>query len=148
VNKKAYARLDMIGKGGSSRVYRVLNNANQMFAIKRVSLDKTDAETMSGYMNEIALLKRLEGNNRIIRLIDSEVRPGPDGSKGHLMLVMELGEIGMIHPHFLQRKYDYRQPYRFGSPAARTTEGTDKYDLDCVLLATGDAPCFFGEKGG
>ena len=46
-------------------------------------------------MNEISLLKRLEGNHRIIRLIDSEVKAGPDGSKGHLTLVMELGEIGM-----------------------------------------------------
>jgi serine/threonine-protein kinase TTK/MPS1 len=95
----------MIGKGGSSRVYRVLSNSNQTFAIKRVALDKTDAETMNGYMNEIALLKRLEGNNRIIRLIDSEVRPGTDGSKGHLMLVMELGEIGQeswfLQIHFL-----------------------------------------------
>jgi len=95
VNKKAYARLDIIGKGGSSRVYRVLNNANELYAIKRVSLDKTDAETMSGYMNEIALLKRLEGNSRIIRLIDSELRPGPGGSKGHLLLVMECGEIDL-----------------------------------------------------
>ncbi|KAF8158393.1 hypothetical protein B0H34DRAFT_454137 [Crassisporium funariophilum] len=93
VNRKAYARLDMIGKGGSSRVFRVLNHANELYAIKRVSLDKTDAETMSGYMNEIALLKRLEGNSRIIRLMDSEVKPGPGGSKGHLLLVMECGEI-------------------------------------------------------
>ncbi|KAH6912924.1 other/TTK protein kinase [Coprinopsis sp. MPI-PUGE-AT-0042] len=93
VNRKAYARLDLIGKGGSSRVFRVLNHANELYAIKRVSLDKTDAETMSGYMNEIALLKRLEGNNRIIRLIDSEVKPGPGGSKGHLLLVMECGEV-------------------------------------------------------
>jgi serine/threonine-protein kinase TTK/MPS1 len=85
----------MIGKGGSSRVYKVLSNNNQMFAVKRVSLDRTDQETMSGYMNEISLLKRLEGNHRIIRLIDSEVKGGPDGSKGHLTLVMELGEIGM-----------------------------------------------------
>src|SRR5260221_8253329 len=85
----------MIGKGGSSRVYRVMNNANEIYAIKRVSLDRTDQETMSGYMNEIALLKRLEGNHRIIRLIDSEVKAGPDGSKGHLTLVMELGEIGL-----------------------------------------------------
>ncbi|KAF9533271.1 kinase-like domain-containing protein [Crepidotus variabilis] len=85
----------MIGKGGSSRVFRVLNHANELFAIKRVSLDKTDAETMSGYMNEIALLKRLEGNSRIIRLIDSEVKPGPGGSKGHLLLVMECGEIDL-----------------------------------------------------
>lgn len=94
VNKKIYARLDMIGKGGSSRVYRVMNGSNEIYAIKRVSLDKTDAETMSGYMNEIALLKRLEGNSRIIRLVDSELKPGPGGSKGHLMLVMECGEIG------------------------------------------------------
>ncbi|KAF9013500.1 kinase-like domain-containing protein [Cyathus striatus] len=85
----------MIGKGGSSRVFRVLNNANELYAIKRVSLDKTDSETMNGYMNEIALLKRLEGNSRIIRLIDSEVRPGPGGSKGHLLLVMECGEIDL-----------------------------------------------------
>lgn len=95
VNKKAYARLDMIGKGGSSRVFRVLNHANELYAIKRVSLDKTDAETMNGYMNEIALLKRLEGNSRIIRLIDSELKAGPGGSKGHLLLVMECGEIDL-----------------------------------------------------
>lgn len=95
VNKKVYARLDLIGKGGSSRVYRVMNAANEIFAIKRVSLDKTDAETMKGYMNEIALLKRLEGNNRIIQLFDSEVKGGPGGTKGHLMLVMECGEVDL-----------------------------------------------------
>ncbi|KAJ6584927.1 kinase-like domain-containing protein [Mycena capillaripes] len=85
----------MIGKGGTSRVFRVLNGANELYAIKRVSLDKTDAETMNGYMNEIALLKRLDGNSRIIRLIDSEVKAGPGGSKGHLFLVMECGEIDL-----------------------------------------------------
>lgn len=95
VNKKAYARLDCIGKGGSSRVYRVLNHASELYAIKRVLLDKTDAETMAGYMNEIALLKRLEGNSRIIRLIDSEVKAGPGGSKGALLLVMECGEVDL-----------------------------------------------------
>ncbi|KAJ7134580.1 kinase-like domain-containing protein [Mycena epipterygia] len=85
----------MIGKGGTSRVFRVLNGANELYAIKRVSLDKTDSETMNGYMNEIALLKRLDGNSRIIRLIDSEVKAGPGGSKGHLFLVMECGEIDL-----------------------------------------------------
>ncbi|KAG6811634.1 hypothetical protein H0H92_006504 [Tricholoma furcatifolium] len=95
INKKSYIRLDMIGKGGSSRVYRVVDGNHMLYALKRVALDKTDTETMSGYMNEIALLKRLEGNSRIIRLIDSEVRPGPGGSKGNLMLVMECGEIDL-----------------------------------------------------
>ncbi len=86
----------MIGKGGSSRVFRVMNGStHEIFAIKRVSLEKTDGDTMSGYMNEIALLKRLEGNSRIIRLLDSELKAGPEGSKGHLLLVMECGEVDL-----------------------------------------------------
>ncbi|KAH9891689.1 kinase-like domain-containing protein [Cubamyces lactineus] len=95
VNKKAYARLDLIGKGGSSRVFRVMNGANEIFALKRVALDKADADTIAGYMNEIGLLKRLDGNARIIRLLDSEVRQTTANSKGQLMLVMECGEIDL-----------------------------------------------------
>lgn len=97
VNKRPFYRLDLIGKGGSSRVFRVLNYETwEMFAIKRVSLDQLDAETFKGYTNEISLLKRLEGNARIIRLYESEMKPGnTQGSKGHLVLLMELGEIDM-----------------------------------------------------
>ncbi|KAI0657380.1 kinase-like domain-containing protein [Cubamyces menziesii] len=95
VNKKAYARLDLIGKGGSSRVFRVMNGASEIFALKRVSLDKADADTIAGYMNEIGLLKRLDGNARIIRLLDSEVRQSTPQTKGQLMLVMECGEIDL-----------------------------------------------------
>ncbi|KAF8583165.1 kinase-like protein [Ramaria rubella] len=92
VNGKTYGKLDMIGKGGSSRVYRVITPSNEIYALKRVSLDRTDQETMQGYMNEIALLRRLDGNERIIQLVESEVR---GGSKGHLMLVMECGEVDL-----------------------------------------------------
>lgn len=95
VNKKPYSRMDMIGKGGSSRVYRVMTGNHDIFALKRVQLDRVDPDTVQGYMNEIALLKRLEGNQRIIRLIDSEVKPATAGSKGLLMLIMEYGEIDM-----------------------------------------------------
>jgi serine/threonine-protein kinase TTK/MPS1 len=94
VNKKAYAKLDMIGKGGSSRVYRALTGTNEIFAIKRVMLDRSDPGTMAGYMNEISLLKRLDGNARIIRLIDSEVQDhSSKGRQNVLYLVMEFGEI-------------------------------------------------------
>ena len=84
----------MIGKGGSSRVYRVMSSTNEIYAIKRVALDKSDSDTIEGYMNEIGLLRRLGGSNGIIKLIDSEVKCGPNGSKGYLMLVMECGEVG------------------------------------------------------
>ncbi|KAI8969604.1 kinase-like domain-containing protein [Trametes punicea] len=72
-----------------------MNQANEIFALKRVALDKVDDDTMAGYMNEIGLLRRLEGNARIIRLFDSEVKQGIAGSKGHLLLVMECGEIDL-----------------------------------------------------
>ncbi|KAI0317499.1 kinase-like domain-containing protein [Amylostereum chailletii] len=81
-----------------------MNNTSEIYAIKRIALDQTDAETMSGYMNEISLLKRLDGNNRIIRLLDSEVKPGPGGTKGYLMLVMECGEIDLARLLQDQRK--------------------------------------------
>ncbi|GJE91746.1 Pkinase-domain-containing protein [Phanerochaete sordida] len=96
VNKRVYQRLDLLGKGGSSRVYRVMDQtSNEIYALKRVALDRTDPESMNGYMNEIALLKRLDGNHRIIRLIDSEVRRAGGGSKGVLHLLMECGEIDL-----------------------------------------------------
>ncbi|KAA1469800.1 kinase-like protein [Dentipellis sp. KUC8613] len=69
--------------------------ANEICAIKRVNMEKLDEETMNGYMNEISLLKRLEGNHRIIRLFDSELKNGSGGSKGYLLLVMECGEVDL-----------------------------------------------------
>ncbi|RDX53317.1 kinase-like protein [Lentinus brumalis] len=93
VNKKNYQRLDMIGRGGSSRVYRVMTQQHEVYALKKVTLDKVDPETLAGYMNEIALLKRLDGNQRIIRLLDSEVKGA--GARGQLLLVMECGEIDL-----------------------------------------------------
>lgn len=97
VNRKTYVRLDLIGRGGSSRVYRVMTQSHEFYALKRVSLDKASEEEMAGYRNEISLLKRLTGNERIIRLVDAELKGGGSGSKGSLMLVMECGEIDLAH---------------------------------------------------
>ncbi|TFK52526.1 Pkinase-domain-containing protein [Heliocybe sulcata] len=75
-----------------------MTGANEIYAAKRVSLEHADAGMMNAYKNEISLLKRLAGNNRIIELIDSEVR------KGVLYLVMECGEIDLAHLLIQQRK--------------------------------------------
>ncbi|KAF9267477.1 kinase-like protein [Marasmius fiardii PR-910] len=72
-----------------------MDGDSNIFAIKRVSLENSDAETLQGYMNEIALLNRLAGNSKIIRLVDSEVKLGSGNTKGHLFLVMECGEIDL-----------------------------------------------------
>lgn len=42
-------------------------------ALKLVRLDELDDQTVQGYVNEINLLRRLDGNKRIIQLFDSEI---------------------------------------------------------------------------
>lgn len=64
----------MLGKGGSSKVYSVLcHQRRTVFALKRVALDGADVETYRSYANEIELLKRLRGHDRIIQLIDHQI---------------------------------------------------------------------------
>ncbi len=53
-------------------MYRVLDDNNDIYAIKRVTLERADAETIQGYQNEIQLLNRLSGQPGIIKLIDFE----------------------------------------------------------------------------
>ncbi|KAG9083303.1 Dual-specificity kinase, spindle pole body (SPB) duplication and spindle checkpoint function, partial [Ceratobasidium sp. 370] len=92
-NKQEYTVIDCIGRGGSSKVYKVISPANKVYALKRVRLDsKVDEETMRGYVNEMQLLKRLDGNERIIKLIDSQAQ---GRGNRYLMMVMELGEIDL-----------------------------------------------------
>ncbi|EJU03932.1 kinase-like protein [Dacryopinax primogenitus] len=91
VNKVPYARLDVLGRGGSSKVYRVLTSDSKIYALKKVTLGGADDETLNSYQNEIALLNRLNGNDRIIRLIDSE----SSRKKGTLVMVLECGEVDM-----------------------------------------------------
>lgn len=73
VRKKRYQRLDVIGRGGTSKVFRVLEEtSSRIFALKRVSLEQADSETVKGYQNEIQLLNRLADKPGIIRLYDHE----------------------------------------------------------------------------
>jgi serine/threonine-protein kinase TTK/MPS1 len=58
-----------------------------MYALKRVALDRADAEAYQSYTNEIELLKRLRGHDRIIRLIDHQISFGPGNRPKILMMV-------------------------------------------------------------
>ena len=96
LNGRTYIRLDTIGRGGSSKVYKVMTSASsKIFALKKVSFDKADSSAIVGYKNEIALLRKLgaDSSERIVRLYDFEV----NDSKGYLMMLMECGEIDFAH---------------------------------------------------
>ncbi|KAK4701142.1 serine/threonine-protein kinase TTK/MPS1, partial [Phenoliferia sp. Uapishka_3] len=100
VNGQRYHRIGLLGKGGSSRVYRVLDEANNLLAIKRVEISRNDAETRASFINEINLLEKLRGNPQIIRLVDSEMNE--EKSKHFLLMVMEVGETDLAN--LLQEK--------------------------------------------
>eukprot|EP00934_Nitzschia_sp_Nitz4_P003950 Nitzschia sp. Nitz4//scaffold92_size79448//36209//38549//NITZ4_005390-RA/size79448-augustus-gene-0.22-mRNA-1//1//CDS//3329560183//3940//frame0 len=93
VNGSAYAKLGVIGKGGSCKVYRALSKKCSVVAIKKVKLDGMDEKAIEGYANEISLLKRLKGNPAIIQMHDSQV----DLEGKSILLVMELGEVDLNH---------------------------------------------------
>ena len=88
INRKAFTRLDCIGKGGSSRVYRVMAENCRIFALKRVNLEDVDPMTLAGYKGEIDLLKKLEKVDRVIDLLDWELNE----EKHALSMLMEMGE--------------------------------------------------------
>lgn len=50
--------LEMIGKGGSSKVYRVVSQKNhKQYALKKVAINMMDDEAMRSYATEIQMLK-------------------------------------------------------------------------------------------
>lgn len=92
VKGKTYTRMGLLGRGGSSKVFRVSDRDHQIYALKKVDLGKgADSETYQAFLNEIDLLERLQGHDRIIQLVASEVNE----ARRSLIMVMEIGEIDL-----------------------------------------------------
>ena len=88
VNGKLFTRMDCIGRGGSSKVYRVMAENYKVFALKRVTLEDQDEAAIRGYKGEIDLLRKLESVDRVVRLFDWEVNE----ARHTLSVLMEMGE--------------------------------------------------------
>ncbi|EGW33818.1 uncharacterized protein SPAPADRAFT_54102 [Spathaspora passalidarum NRRL Y-27907] len=90
INGKQYEKLELLGRGGTSKVYRVksLSN-NQIYAIKKVSNGQYDEISLAGFKGEIDLLLKLKHSDRVVRLIDHAI------TEGSIYLVMERGEIDL-----------------------------------------------------
>ena len=88
VNNKLFTRMDCIGRGGSSKVYRVMAENFKVFALKRVTLEDQDDAAIRGYKGEIDLLKKLENVERVVRLFDWEL----NHERQTLSVLMEMGE--------------------------------------------------------
>lgn len=92
VQGKTYTRMGLLGRGGSSKVFRVCDKDHLVYALKKIDLGRgADSETYQAFLNEISLLEALRGHDRIIQLVAHEVNE----VKRSLIMVMEIGEIDL-----------------------------------------------------
>ncbi|SCV01945.1 LAMI_0G14774g1_1 [Lachancea mirantina] len=87
VNGVEYEKMELLGRGGTSKVYKVKSlTSSKVYALKRVSFDEFDDSSVDSFKGEIELLKKLEGQPRVVKLIDYEM------DHGVLYVVMECGD--------------------------------------------------------
>ncbi|CDF40428.1 Serine/threonine protein kinase [Chondrus crispus] len=74
VNKRQYLILSNAGRGGCSKVLKVLSQDMELLAIKCVKVPASShfGTTLVSYANEMELLKKLRGFSSIIQLLDAE----------------------------------------------------------------------------
>ncbi|KAJ7985109.1 hypothetical protein DPEC_G00348670 [Dallia pectoralis] len=90
IKGKQFFVLKMIGRGGSSKVYQVLDHRNQLFAVKYVNLEEADAQTVESYKNEIEHLNHLQQySDQIIKLYDYEI------TNTYIYMLMECGNLDL-----------------------------------------------------
>ncbi|KAF8072718.1 MPS1 [Scenedesmus sp. PABB004] len=97
-----YTKLECVGRGGSSKVFKVMGPGCKIYALKRIRLAGRDAEAASGFIDEINLLTCLRNKPNIIQLVDSQARrrnrvPAPPvfPEEGLIYMVQEYGEIDL-----------------------------------------------------
>ncbi|ESO84276.1 hypothetical protein LOTGIDRAFT_108333, partial [Lottia gigantea] len=99
VNGHVYSVLKIAGRGGSAKVYQVLDEKNNVRALKCVDLDGSAHVVIEGYKNEINLLKRLQYCDAVIKMYDYEF----DEINNKLNVILEYGETDLA-VHLSSRK--------------------------------------------
>ncbi|KAI5192131.1 serine/threonine-protein kinase TTK/MPS1 [Nematocida minor] len=91
LNGRRLRILRTIGKGGSAKVYQVLSDKNEVFALKKIKISQEteDSEVYKSYVNEISFLKRLKNRHEIVTLKDSYV------NRDRIAILMEYGDIDL-----------------------------------------------------
>lgn len=92
INQKTYFKLNLLGKGGSSKVYQVYDyETGNILAVKKVKLTNADFSIKEGYKNEIKLLQQLQKCDRVVKLYDFEYC----SNDSEILVVMEKGDTDL-----------------------------------------------------
>ena len=91
INNIVYIKLEILGKGGSSKVYKILRQDKKVFALKKNKFDIFGIQIIHNFVNEITILKLLTGKTKIIQVQDAEV----NFKKKLFCIILELGECDL-----------------------------------------------------
>ena len=125
-----YTKLECVGRGGSSKVYKVMAPNRKIFAMKRIRLNGRDSEAAAGFLDEITLLKKLQGRSNIIQLIDSEVH----SKEGLIYMVLEFGDIDLaklLQRHEQTRRERLQELQKGNDRACKSSQSNcQQYQID------------------
>lgn len=107
INNHTYTKLELVGRGGLSKVYKAKNTAtNRVYAIKKVGMHQFDESCAQGFRGEIELLLRLkQATDRVVVLSDYLL------TNDTLYLVMECGEIDLAHVLHERARFSLDLPF-------------------------------------
>ncbi len=87
INGKLYRQLDLIGRGGSGNVYRVLDEKLKTFALKITRC--SNGQTREECLREMEITTLLQGEEHVIQLYEYAI------SENQVFAIMEIGETDL-----------------------------------------------------
>ncbi|XP_074654614.1 dual specificity protein kinase TTK-like [Tubulanus polymorphus] len=106
VNDKSYEVLNMIGRGGTSKVYQVFSaEYKKTLAIKKVDLEGCDEATIQGYLNEVNILYQLQDCDSVVKMYDCEYNT----DDSILSVVMERGDTDLSRLFYNRQKKPFSE---------------------------------------
>ncbi|KAJ8315027.1 hypothetical protein KUTeg_007177 [Tegillarca granosa] len=140
VNGQQYAVLKLIGRGGSSKVYKVFDSALKTKAIKVVKLDDADEQTVNGYKNEISIIHSdLKPSNfilvgGILKLIDFGIAKSIQNDKTSVLTDTQVGTLNYMSPETITDTCgDLGGGSERGRPVYKIGTASDVWSLGCIL---------------
>ena len=73
INGQIYLRLELIGKGGSGKVYKILRKDRKIFALKKNKIDQFNTQIAHNFINEIIQVAMSTTQRKVIIRIYSQI---------------------------------------------------------------------------
>ena len=131
-SRRTFAVGKKLGEGGYSTIWKVHewqpDGSERQFAVKRVILDRKDAEQVALVEHEVAVMRSLPPHPNVVELIGTCRRQkGASGSADEVFLLLELCRGGSLGEMLIRRAEAPQQPLSPGEVAKAF------YDMACSL---------------